>query len=255
MFHTLAAAFRTVILAPLFFLMTLVLAAYITIVGLIRKDSPRIEGTIQWWSKRFLRIPPITYEVEGAEKVEPGHQYVFVSNHLSNFDIPLLFRGIRVPIRFLAKKELFKIPFVGTAMRVVGIVKIDRKAGMSAHEAINAGVADARERGFSLIVFAEGTRSRDGEMAPFKKGAFRIAIDNQLMLVPVVVAGTYEISPSGQWLIRPGRARLVVLDPVDTTGMTIKEDANRLLDETHQRMSSVYNELRAATTAEREHQS
>jgi 1-acyl-sn-glycerol-3-phosphate acyltransferase len=255
MVRTLASAFRTVILVPLFFLMTLVLAVYVTIVGLIRKDSPRIEGTIQWWSRRFVGIPPLDYMITGADKVELGRQYVFVSNHQSNFDIPLLFRSIRVPIRFLAKKELFKIPFVGMAMGVVGIVKIDRTAGMSAHEAINAGVADARERGFSLIVFPEGTRSRTGEMAAFKKGAFRIAIDNQLMLVPVVIAGTFEVSPPGQWLIRPGRAKVVVLDPIDTTGMTVKEDVDRLLTQTHQQMSAVYDELRSAARNEREHQS
>ena len=92
-------------------------------------------------------------------------------------------------------------------------------------------------------------------MTHFKKGAFRIAIDNQLMLVPVVLAGTFEVSPPGQWLIRPGRAKVVVLDPIDTAGMTIKEDVDRLLTQTHQQMSAVYDELRSAARNEREHQS
>ncbi|RPI24162.1 MAG: 1-acyl-sn-glycerol-3-phosphate acyltransferase, partial [Actinobacteria bacterium] len=155
------AAVRTVILVPLFFVYTLLAALYLIVAGNIRRDAGHLDSVIRGWSRLFLGIPPIAYTVEGREHLDPSRQYVMVSNHLSNFDIPLLFLAAApLRIRYLAKKELYKIPIIAQAMAVVGTVKIDRQAGMSAHEAINAGVADAEARGFSLLVFAEGTRSR-----------------------------------------------------------------------------------------------
>jgi len=241
---TLPAAFRTIVLVPLFFILTLITAIYVTIVGHIRRDSPHNDRVIRAWSSVFLSIPPIRYEVDGTEVVNETQMYVVVSNHLSNFDIPLLFRTVPLTIRFLAKKEIYKIPFVAQAMDTVGIVKIDRKAGMSTHQAINAGVANAKERGFSLMVFPEGTRSVDGEMKDFKKGAFRIAIDNHLPILPVVIDGTREANPPHQWLIRRARARVRILAPIDTTGMTIREDVSGLLKDTREQMLEVYDEMR-----------
>jgi len=241
---SLVAALRTVVLVPLFFVLTLGIAAWITIAGSIRHDPPSSDRVIQFWARRFIGIPPVTVELAGIEDIDPDQQYVVVSNHLSNFDIPVLFTSLPLTLRFLAKQELMKIPLVGHAMKVVGIVMIDRSAGISAHQAINEGVARARDRGFSLVVFAEGTRSRTGEMADFKKGGFRIAIDAAMPVLPVVVAGTFEANPPGAWLIRPAAAKVRVLSPIDTNGMTIKDDAVRLMKTVREDMLAVYEELR-----------
>ena len=238
------AGVRTVILVPLFFILTLLMAVAIIVLGWFGSDSPRIEGLIQTWSKLFLRIPPVDYSATGAEQVVPDGQYVVVSNHLSNFDIPLLFRTVPLRIRFLAKKEIYRIPLVAQAMDTAGIVKIDRQSGMSTHQAINAAAAASRARGYCLIVFPEGTRSRSGDMGEFKKGAFRIAVDSQIPILPVVISGTFAVNPPGKKLIYPGTARVRILEPIPTAGKTRQEVA-ALLAETREQMVAVYEELRA----------
>lgn len=242
---TIVSALRTVILVPLFFVFTLLAAVSVVIVEKLRGDSPAVDWIIDLWSRLFLGIAPVRFRVEGAEHLDPERRYVVVANHLSNFDIPLLFVVLRpIRIRFLAKKEIYKIPLVAQAMDAVGIVKIDRQAAMTAHEAINAGVVAATERGFSLMVFAEGTRSRDGEMHDFRKGAFRMAIDNELPLLPVVIHGTWSVNPPGQWLIRPGAATVVVLEPIETGGLTYRADGLRIHGEVRDAMQSRYEALR-----------
>ncbi len=142
-----------------------------------------------------------------------------MSNHLSNFDVPLLFRAIPTPIRYLAKKELYKIPVFAQALHVAGIIKIDRGAGARSYAAINEGVAKAKENGYSLIVFAEGTRSRDGDIHPFKKGAFRMAISTGLPVVPVTVNGTWDVWPPESKLFYKGHADVFIHEPIPTADL------------------------------------
>lgn len=244
MWHTLMAGIRTVILVPLFFVVTLVMALAVIIVGWFGPDSPLIESLIQTWSRLFLRIPPVDYAGTGGDHVDPDVQYVVVSNHLSNFDIPLLFRNVPLKIRFLAKKEIYKIPLVAQAMDTAGIVKIDRQSGMSTHEAINAAAAASRARGYSLIVFPEGTRSRTGNMGDFKKGAFRIAVNGQLPILPVVINGTFAVNPPGRKMIYPGHADIRILGSIPTSGMA-RKDVKALMESTRDQMVAVYEEMRA----------
>ncbi len=239
MWRTVSATIRTVVLVPLFFLLTLLLA--VRVILLARRDPTdgRIDATIRWWSRRFLSMAPLRYHVEGADRLDPEERYVIVANHLSTFDIPLLFVTLPPRIRFLAKKELYRIPLVGRAMDAIGIVEIDRERARSAHEAINTASREVVRRGFSLIVFPEGSRSRDGRMRPFKKGAFRIAIDLGLPIVPVVIRGTRESWAPGAKVFSPGRAEVRVLEPVATDRL-VAADARRLVEEVHERMQAVY---------------
>ena len=168
----------------------------------------------------------------GGDRLDQSKQYVFVANHLSNFDIPLLFATLPHRIRFLAKKEVYKIPIVATAMRKVGIVRIDRGAGSSVHTEINRGIADARGHGYSLIIFPEGTRSRDGALHRFKKGAFRIAIANQMDIVPVTLNGTWEVWAPGAKIFYPGPASVVIHDPIPVADLDLA-DIGTLRDQAH----------------------
>lgn len=244
MLRRLNAAVRTIVLVPLFFVYTIAEAAYVIWIGRQNRDSPRIERTLQRWARRFLRIPPVEIVVEGREHVEVGQRYVVVSNHISNFDIPVLFRAIPTPIRFLAKKELYKIPVFGPGMDVAGIVKVDRGGARSTREAITAAAHETYRRGYSLMVFAEGTRSRTGEMADFHTGAVRIARDNEADLLPVVISGSFDINPPGSKLIYPGRARVRILPPVPSADIEPSQ-IRSVTQQLRADMGKAYDELRS----------
>lgn len=242
MVSKLTAVLRTIIVVPLFFFFTLGLAAFLSLYAMARPDSPFIERIIRFWSRAFLLAAGTRLSIEGQHKVDRNGQYVFVANHLSNLDIPVMFLTAPVPIRYLAKKEVYKIPFVATAMRKIGIVKVDRQRGSAVHAEVNKGVAAAKGRGHSLIIFAEGTRSRDGEFHGLKKGAFRIAIANQLTIVPVTIEGTWEIWPPGSKLFYPGEARTVVHDPIPTAHLELS-DINELRAQVHDIIGDAYWDL------------
>jgi 1-acyl-sn-glycerol-3-phosphate acyltransferase len=241
----LLAAVRTAIGVPLFFLFTLGLAAFLILMALLRPHHPVLDRIIRFWARRFMGVAPVKLEVEGRHRVDPDKQYVFVSNHLSNFDIPVLFAAVPHRIRYLSKKEVYKIPVVASAMKAVGIVKVDRAAGSSAHASINRGIAEARSHGYSLIIFPEGTRSRDGDFHGFKKGAFRIAISNQMEVVPVTIHGTWEVWQPGAKIFYPGTARVVIHDPISVDGLDLTSIGD-LRDRVHEVVEKTWEELRAS---------
>lgn len=243
MLYTALRAAWTWIIVPISFFATLFWAGTAAILTFFPRTEAAVEWVIRAWSKGFLFIGPVSYEVHGREKLTGG-PYVFASNHLGNFDIPLLFLAIPVPIRYLAKKELFRIPIFATGMRRIGIIEVDRDAAATARDAINIGVAKAVERGHSIMVYPEGHRSRDGELQAFKRGAFRIAIDNGLPLVPVTIQGTFEIWPPGNKIVRSGHATVVIGDPIDTSGME-RTEVGALLDRTRTVIQETYEDLRS----------
>jgi 1-acyl-sn-glycerol-3-phosphate acyltransferase len=245
MAETLKAGARTAVLVPLFFLYTMVCALVVIVVGAMRPKAAIINRTVDHWATLFLHIPPARIRIEGLENVDPSQRYVVIANHLSLFDIPLLLSVLPLAGRFLSKKEIFRIPLVGRAMRTIGIIEIDREAGGgSSRDAINRGVTIAAERGYSLIVFPEGTRSRDSELIPFKKGAFRIAIDTQLPVLPVVHEGTDRISRPDSKIYHPGTIRVRILPAVPTAGMTNRDNLNTLVREVEADIVEAYAVLR-----------
>src|SRR3990170_1362266 len=132
---------------------------------------------------------------------------------------------VRLPVsvRFLAKKELFGVPVLGGAMRAIHIVETDRSAGPMAHRDINEQVTRVVAEGLSLVIYPEGTRSKDAEMMPFKKGAFRIAIDNGMPMVPVTITGSETVWEPGGKRIFGGDVRLVIHEPIPTAGLDAED--------------------------------
>src|SRR3989304_7079379 len=186
-------------------LSTLILGSYLIILLHIFPRTRQVTPVMRLWAHLFLLTTGTRVTVEGLARLDPGASYVFTGNHISNIDIPVMVGRLPVSVRFLAKKELFAVPVLGGAMRAIHIVRTDRKAGPMAHREINEQVGRVITAGLSLVIYPEGTRSRDAELMPFKKGAFRIAIDNGMPIVPVTITGSERGGRAGAKVIFVGR--------------------------------------------------
>jgi len=175
----------------------------------------------RFWANSILWVSRVKITVSGTEKLTPGGSYIYMPNHQSNADIPLLLGRLPVQFRWLAKAELFKIPLFGRAMRGVGYISIDRSNRKSAFESLARAARTIRD-GTSVLIFPEGTRSRDGKLLPFKKGGFVLAVDSGVPIVPVIIRGTGDIIPKGNFMIRPAPVTMQILDPVETSDFTRK---------------------------------
>ena len=207
-------------------LATFIIGSYLIVLLKVSPKTRQVPRVMRIWARLFLLVTGTRVTVEGAERIDPAGSYVFVGNHSSNLDIPVIMGKLPVSIRFLAKKEMFKVPVLGGAMRAIRMVETDRRLGPTAHRAINEQVTAVVTEGLSLMIFPEGTRSESHEMLPFKKGAFRIAVDNDMPVVPVTIVGTLEAWKPHSKLIHGGRVRLVIHDPIPTTDL----DRNLLND-------------------------
>ncbi len=171
------------------------------------------------WAKSILIVSGIHVNVKGLSNIDPAKSYIYMSNHQSNFDIPILLGCLPVQFRWLAKAELFKIPIFGRAMRGAGYVGIDRFNRESAFESIEE-AAGKMKSGVSIMIFPEGTRSRDGNIRPFKKGGFIMAVDSGASVVPIVIHGTRPIMAKNSLRINPGDVTMEIGKPIKTTGYT-----------------------------------
>ncbi|HEY3927610.1 MAG TPA: lysophospholipid acyltransferase family protein [Candidatus Koribacter sp.] len=152
-------------------------------------------------------------EIRGRENIRDGQNYIFMSNHVSNLDPPILIPLIPVRTSVLVKKELFRIPLLGTAMKLASLVPVDR----SNREAAIASIREATlvlQKGLHMTVFPEGTRSSDGRLHPLKKGPFYLAEESGVPVIPVTIRGTYEMWPKGRFAMNPGKVVLTYHPPV-----------------------------------------
>lgn len=194
--------------------------------GLIRAPHRWYDRVHRGWARALLRAAGVRVEVAGLENLAPDAPQILVANHQSTFDIFAMFASLPVSIRFIAKRELARIPIFAQAMRAAGHVFIDRGDRRGSVEAMRAAGARMRREGFSLGLFPEGTRSRTGALREFKKGSFVLAIETHLPLVPVAVDGGWRLA-SGRGL-RPGRVRIRIGPPIPTEGRTV-EDRDEVL--------------------------
>ncbi|HUO46611.1 MAG TPA: lysophospholipid acyltransferase family protein [Acidimicrobiia bacterium] len=239
--------FRTLLTGVVGVGLTILFAPLVIIIARFNPRSPLIERLAWIWSKAWLLAAGSSIEIRGQENVDLGQTYVVVANHLSILDIMASFLAVPLPIRFLAKKELFKVPILAPAMRSIGIVEVDRQARSAIHERVNQQARSLVENGRSLIIYPEGTRARDGKLRPFKKGAFTMAVAGQIPILPVTIHGTYEAWPPGRRLVRGGKITVVVDPPIPTLGRG-KEDVTKLTDEARAVVAKRLEELAAEAT-------
>lgn len=177
-----------------------------------REDVPLVMA--RWiWAPAMLALSGVELEVDGAE-IDWSKPHIFVMNHQSALDVPAAFQALRANLRFIAKKELARVPFLGWYMTATGMIFVDREKRSAARSLERAG-RRIRE-GASIIAYPEGTRSRDGYMRPFKKGVFVVALEAGVPIVPVAVHGSYDLMPSDGFRLRPGKVRLRIGEPIDT---------------------------------------
>lgn len=166
------------------------------------------------WCVHLMALCGIRVKTEGMEKLDKKERYVFIANHQSFFDIPVLYAGLPFFLSFIAKKELFFIPFFGWGIAAIGHIWIDRDNARKARASITRAISKLRRQGFSLLLFPEGTRSITGEVGEFRRGSFTLALEAGVPVVPVSICGTRDILPKKSNFFRPGTATLVIGDPV-----------------------------------------
>lgn len=217
------ALLRTVATGLVGLVATIVAAIAAISVSRRHPTGPQIERVIDGWSRAWLRAAGVDLTVLGAERLDTNRSYVVVANHSSALDIMACFLGVPLPIRFLAKKELFGVPLLAPAMRAIGIIEVDRQARVAVHEQINQQVKELVAGGRSVIIFPEGTRTRDGALGPFKKGAFTIAVRSGLPVLPVTIHGGYAAWPPGSGLVRGGPMTVIIDEPIETEGLSVTQ--------------------------------
>jgi len=191
---------------------------------------------VYWWAlfgaRNWLRLSGMKVQVSGQEHLDPNETYVFVSNHRSYLDTATLFAYTGRRLGVLAKKELLNVPILGFGMGFVNVMAIDRSNRERALKTVEAATARIRS-GRSFGVFAEGTRAKPGEFLPFKKGAFYMAAQAGVSIVPIAMKNTDQLMGKGTGEAKPGTIEMIMLPPVSTAGVTTDEDVRRLVNRVH----------------------
>lgn len=217
---------RSILTSIIGALSTLIAAPIVIIIAAVNDTSPWIDRVIRTWSRIWMGVSGTRLTVVGSENIDTSASYVVVANHLSTLDIMVCFLSVPIPIRYLAKKELFRIPILAQGMRSVGIVEVDRQARSAIHNQVNTQSKELISKGRSLIIYPEGTRPRSGALDPFKKGAFTMAIASQLPVLPLTIYGTHEAwKPDTLW-VRGGEVTAIIDAPVPTNGMTQQDSGD-----------------------------
>jgi len=202
--------------------------------GDIQSRDKLVFGLVPLWARFvFEKVTRSTVEVTGLEKIPQDRAVVFIGNHQGNMDIPLLFGYINKPMTFVAKAELGKIPLLSDWMKLLQCTFIERKSPRKSIQAIHD-AAEGVKKGYSQVIFPEGTRSKGGPHHEFKAGSFKLAFMSGAPIVPVTIDGTWRIY-EGQKKVKKGQhVRLIIHDPIETAGLS-KEEQSKI----HERVEKI----------------
>jgi 1-acyl-sn-glycerol-3-phosphate acyltransferase len=194
---------------------------------LVEKDGRTYFWAGNFWAKMTLKICRVEVRVRGIDNIVSDGAYIFVTNHASMFDIPAIM-SVLPRVRIMFKKELSYVPIWGWALKWGHHIMVDRAKGSEAMKSLDRAAA-AIKTGGSVILFAEGTRSRNGKLQPFKRGAFTLAAKSGVPIVPIAINGSFKILPKGSFDIRPSPIELVMEKPINTTNITTREEEIALM--------------------------
>jgi 1-acyl-sn-glycerol-3-phosphate acyltransferase len=175
-----------------------------------------------WGAFAGVRLAGVKVETVGLDKLDPERAYIFMSNHISNLDPPIQIPLIPRRTSVMVKKELFRTPILGPAMRMASLVPVDRGNRDAGIEAVRA-AKEVVQKGISMTIYVEGHRSRDGKLLPFKKGPFYLAMECGVPVVPVTIVGTHEAMPKGRFAIKPGTVRVIFHPPIEPSDSCSRE--------------------------------
>jgi len=231
---------RALLSSLVFVFLTLLGSVLAILSALFDRTGDSVLWLARLWSRGVLASAGVKIRVVSHATLDPRQSYVVMPNHLSTVDIWAIFVAVPVPLRFIAKKQLGQIPLFGWAMRAGRFLFIDRQNATSARRTID-GAADRIRQGCSVVIFPEGTRSRDGRLGAFKKGGFHLAINSGAQIVPVTIRGTREVMPRGSVLIYAGVVDIEIGAPVVTTGLG-PADRQALLEDVRARVATMLGE-------------
>jgi 1-acyl-sn-glycerol-3-phosphate acyltransferase len=213
---------RTIFVWSCIVLDTLVLGSLVIIAYLFDQSGKRGHRIARRWAKVALLATGVKVKVEGLEQIGGKGPYIFMSNHQGGYDIFALHGHLPFDFKWLAKKELFSIPFFGWTLTAAGYISIDRKGSRDTVRAMNEAAQRIRD-GMSVVIFPEGSRSPDGSIQPFKKGGFTLAIKSKVPIVPVAVVGSREIMPKGRITVNSGKITIRIGPTIETKELSLQD--------------------------------
>jgi len=202
--------------------------------GIIDPYSKFNNTVIKIWASTILSASGVKVIVEGKENLTTDRFSIYAANHMSSFDIMAMVKAIPETARFIAKKELFKIPVFAQGMRASGMIEVDRGNSAAARASMDRAIKTIKD-GCSVIIFPEGTRSKDGTIHPFKKGGFILAIKGGIPVIPTVIQGSQHVTPPGDKMIYPGTILIRFLPPIEA-GSYSYDARNDMIRDVQQRV-------------------
>ncbi len=227
---------------PLVYLYTLVLGIFSLLSSLFDRSGRVQHEFARLWARMILKTGFVPVHVAGLENIDPAQPAVYAANHLSALDIPVLLATVPGQFRIMAKRELFRYPFLGWHLKRSGQIPI---VYGDAHASIGSLKRAGRtlRQGLPLMVFPEGGRSPNGQLQPFMGGAFFAAIAEQVPVIPITIVGTYELLPMNSFHALPGPVDMIIGRPIPTTGMRLR-DMDKLATQVREAIAETYNSRR-----------
>lgn len=223
---------------PVIYLYTVILGTVSLLSSFFDREGRIQHGFARLWSWLILHTIWSPAHIIGLDKIDLTQPHVYVANHISALDIPVIYTSLPVQFRILAKKELFRYPFMGWHLKRSGQIPVERESAIASMRSLTEAAAAVRG-GRPVVVFPEGGRSADGQVKPFMSGAFYVALKAGVDVVPMAVVGTHEVLPMNSFHIRPGRIELIIGDPIPTASYG-KRDVEALAARSQKAVEDLY---------------